>query len=113
MAVDIKKLSQKELDSLIDQARARKQELHREEMSKVKADVTAYALNKGYTIEELFGKTRRGARKQAAGKRGTVAPKYRNPKDANQTWTGRGKRPRWFQALLDSGKKESDLLIKK
>ena len=113
MAVDIKKLSQKELDTLINQAQARKQELHREELGKVRADVTDFALSKGYTIEELFGKTKRGAQKRATGKRGTVAPKYRNPKDASQTWTGRGKRPLWFQALLDSGKKESDLLIKK
>jgi DNA-binding protein H-NS len=56
----------------------------------------------------LFGKARKGA----ASKRGSVAPKYRNPKDASQTWTGRGKRPRWFQALIDSGKKEGDLLIR-
>lgn len=113
MAVDIKKMSRKELEALIDKAQARKHELHREELSKVKADVTAFALSKGYTIEELFGKARRGARKRAVGKRGTVAPKYRNPKDASQKWTGRGKRPRWFQDLLNSGKKESDLLIKK
>ena len=107
MAVDINKLSQIELDALITEAQARKHELHREELSKVKEDVIAFARTKGYSIDELFGK----AKRSAVGKRGVVAPKYRNPKDATQTWTGRGKRPRWFQALLDSGKKESDLLI--
>lgn len=107
MAVDINKLSQSELESLIQQAQSRKHELHREELGKVRDDVTAFARSKGYSIEELFGKGRR-----AGGKRGTVAPKYRNPKDPAQTWTGRGKRPRWFQGLLDAGKKESDLLIK-
>ena len=25
-----------------------------------------------------------------------VAPKYRNPKDPSQTWTGRGRRPTWI-----------------
>lgn len=107
-AVDIKKLSQTQLDNLIQQAQARKQELHREELSKVKEDVIAFARSRGYSIEELFGKGRRAA----GSKRGTVAPKYRNPKDATQTWTGRGKRPRWFQALIDAGKKEADLRIK-
>ncbi len=109
MAVDIKKLSQSQLDALIQEAQARKTELHREELSKVKEEVMAFARSRGYTIEELFGgKARRGG----GGKRGTVAPKYRNPKDPAQTWTGRGKRPRWFQALIDSGKKEADLRIK-
>lgn len=106
MAVSIEKLSQTELESLIQQAQARKHELHREELSAVREDVSAYARSKGYSIEELFGKIRR-----AGGKRGSVAPKYRNPADPSQTWSGRGKRPRWFQAQLDAGKKESDLAI--
>jgi DNA-binding protein H-NS len=107
MAVDINKLSQAELEALIMQAQSRKTELHREELGKVRDDVAAYARSKGYSIDELFGKGKR-----AGGKRGTVPPKYRNPKDPAQTWTGRGKRPRWFQALLDSGKKDTDLLIR-
>ena len=40
----------------------------------------------------------------------SVAAKYRNPDDAEQTWSGRGKRPRWFNDALKAGKKESDLL---
>ena len=35
---------------------------------------------------------------------GTVAPKYRNPANAEQTWSGRGKRPRWFNDALKAGK---------
>jgi DNA-binding protein H-NS len=111
MAVDLKKLTKNQLDNLINQAEARKNELRREEFGKVKEAVVAFARSKGYSIEELFGKTRRA--RKAAGKRGTVAPKYRNPRNADETWTGRGKRPRWFQALLDAGKKETELLIKK
>ncbi len=107
MSVDIERLSQTELEALILQAQARKQELHREELGKVREAVAAFARSKGYSIEELFGKARRGG-----GKRGSVAPKYHNPSDPSQTWTGRGKRPRWFQALLDSGRSENDLLIR-
>lgn len=107
MSVAIEGLSQTELEALILQAQARKQELHREELGKVREEVSTFARSKGYSIEELFGKTRRGG-----GKRGTVPPKYANPNDPTQTWTGRGKRPRWFQAQLDSGRSESDLLIR-
>ena len=39
-----------------------------------------------------------------------VLPKYRNPK-GGETWTGRGKQPRWLTAQLKSGKKLNDFLI--
>lgn len=34
-------------------------------------------------------------------KRKPGKPKYRNPKDASQTWTGRGKPPRWLKEMAD------------
>jgi DNA-binding protein H-NS len=40
-----------------------------------------------------------------------VLPKYRNPKDPNETWAGRGKQPRWLKAQLRSGKRLNDFLI--
>jgi DNA-binding protein H-NS len=40
-----------------------------------------------------------------------VVPKYRNPNDASQTWSGRGKRPRWLVALLKTGKQIEDFRI--
>ncbi len=41
-----------------------------------------------------------------------VPPKYQNPKNPSETWAGRGKQPRWLRALLRSGKKLEDFLIK-
>lgn len=41
-----------------------------------------------------------------------VKPKYRNPDNAKETWTGRGKQPRWVGAAISSGKTLDDLLIK-
>ena len=41
-----------------------------------------------------------------------VLPKYRNPKNPAETWSGRGKRPRWLTAQLRSGKKVNDFLIR-
>src|SRR5215470_14864114 len=34
-----------------------------------------------------------------------VEPKYRNSADHSQTWTGRGRKPRWLTAALKSGEK--------
>jgi DNA-binding protein H-NS len=40
-----------------------------------------------------------------------VLPKYRNPKNPNETWSGRGKRPLWLTAQLRSGKRLDHFLI--
>jgi DNA-binding protein H-NS len=40
-----------------------------------------------------------------------VHPKYRNPERPSETWSGRGKQPRWVGAQLRSGMKVDDLLI--
>ena len=40
-----------------------------------------------------------------------VHPKYRNPERPSETWSGRGKQPRWVGAQLGSGKKVDELLI--
>ena len=38
-----------------------------------------------------------------------VLPKYRNPANPAETWSGRGKTPKWVVAELKSGKKLDDL----
>ena len=43
--------------------------------------------------------------------RGSVAPKYRNPQNPNETWAGRGLKPRWMSAAIKTGKKMDDFLI--
>jgi DNA-binding protein H-NS len=40
-----------------------------------------------------------------------VHPKYRNPERPSETWSGRGKQPRWVSAQVRSGKKVDELLI--
>jgi DNA-binding protein H-NS len=40
-----------------------------------------------------------------------VLPKYRNPAEPSETWSGRGKQPRWLTAQLRSGKKLDDFRI--
>jgi DNA-binding protein H-NS len=62
---------------------------------------------------------RRGTRR--AGRRGngkshplkgrTVAPKYRDPENASQTWAGRGQAPRWLTAYESQGRKREEFLI--
>jgi DNA-binding protein H-NS len=41
-----------------------------------------------------------------------VLPKYFNPDQPSETWSGRGKRPRWVLAQLKAGRRIEDFKIK-
>lgn len=40
-----------------------------------------------------------------------VLPKYRNPSAPHETWSGRGKQPRWLVAAIKNGRKIDDFRI--
>ena len=58
----------------------------------------------GLSLDEVLGKGRKG--------KGSVAPKYRDPKNPENTWTGRGRMPLWMVAATKGSKaKKDDFLI--
>jgi DNA-binding protein H-NS len=77
-----------------------------QEKTEIKAKLAALAEKSGFSLDELFRK----ARKNGNGSK--VAPKYRNPADSAQTWTGRGRMPLWIKAHADKGTKLDKFLIK-
>ena len=127
MAIDLNALSPQQLDALISAARERKTALKkRKPIAAIRGRIVEFAAAEGYSIDELFGgraatgTTGRAAKKAPAKKAsrqgrklGKVAPKYRNPANPEETWTGRGKHPRWMAALVKKGKKPEDFLIRK
>jgi DNA-binding protein H-NS len=126
MSIDITRLSAKELDALINEAKKRKNTLSkRKPIGVVRQKLTQLAKAEGYTIAELLGGapapksvakpagTASKARKTTKGyKLGKVAPKYRNPANAEETWAGRGKPPRWLATYLDQGRQIEEFLIR-
>lgn len=67
------------------------------------AAVEAKAKELGFTISELYGAAKKGHAPQP--------PKFRNPDDHTQTWSGRGRKPHWINAATASGKSIDDFLI--
>lgn len=127
MSIDFSSLSPKALQKLISDAmREHKRKQKRAPIAKVRAKLTKLARNDGYSIAELFGtgasasapaeksakpakRGKTGRKSAAAGRK--IAPKYHNPENTSQTWTGRGKAPVWFSSLIAGGKTRDDLLI--
>lgn len=108
MAIDIKSLNHNQLNELIGKAQQRQGELRKEKVVKIREKVNALIKAEGYSFEDIFGVRGKAKVKRSTGK---VKPKFRNPADAEQTWSGRGKRPRWFNEALKAGKKDKELLI--
>lgn len=50
-------------------------------------------------------------RGKGAGTRGKAVQKYRNPENRTETWSGRGRPPKWVQAALAGGRTMADLQI--
>ena len=120
MTVDINSINSKELTDLISQASKRRKVLaKRKPINQVRAAVNRIVRASGYTMEELYGtkavapaKPRKaaGTGKKAGAK---VPPKYRNPANEKETWTGRGRPPRWLAGELATGRKLEEFLIQK
>lgn len=65
------------------------------------AEQIAAALGSKSKAAKSAGSKAPKAKRATAGRK--VAPKYRNPANPEQTWTGRGRTPTWVQALQAAG----------
>jgi DNA-binding protein H-NS len=103
-ASDLEKMSYAELAAMEVQIERLKVEKQNSERVSIRKELTDLAKQRGFDIHELFGKGRKG--------KGTVAVKYRDPKNPENTWTGRGRMPRWMAAATKGNKaKKEDFLI--
>jgi DNA-binding protein H-NS len=120
MSIDLSKLSPRELGKLITTAKKQKAALaKRKPITLVRARLVKLAKSEGYSIQDLFGGggSGGGTRKVGGGsklkgrKLGKVEPKYRNPANPKETWSGRGKQPRWLAAYTSKGRSLGDFVI--
>lgn len=78
-----------------------KQELKKREaqnIAKARSEILAIAESVGVSLKDLIGDV--GVR----AKSGPVAVQFRNPDNAAEQWTGRGRQPKWVKAALAVGK---------
>lgn len=123
--VDISKLSLAELTALSTKLSKRKEKLEKGQLEKVRAKVMALLRKEGFTLQDLVGagsaspaarpaRKGKGAAKPKAKATSTgrkVAPKYRNPNNHAEVWTGRGVSPKWVRDLMAQGMTKEQMLI--
>lgn len=102
MSVDLSALNVEELNAVIAQAQALISSKKDDEMKKTYAEFVEKAAALGFTVDELISQAAKPTKKVASTRK-PVAVRYRNPENGEETWTGRGKQPRWLAAKLAAG----------
>ncbi len=101
---DLEKMSLEELKKLQKDVANEIRHYKDREKKKALAEVEAFARERGLNPSDLSEIARRRTRKPAK-------PKYANPEDPAQTWSGRGRRPRWLDDALERGKSLDEMAI--
>lgn len=102
--MDIDSLSLKELKDLraqIDRAISSFEDRRKREAI---ARLEAEARDLGFSLQDLVDAAQ-------SRKRAPAPAKYANPADSADTWSGRGRKPRWFIEAVSSGKSPDDLAV--
>lgn len=105
--MDISTLSLEQLKTLQQQIPAEIKRREKDVKEKLLGELSILAESRGFSLEQLL--------KDEAGESKTkvkpVKPKYRNPLNAEQTWTGRGRKPQWVLDQLAQGNTIESLAI--
>lgn len=101
---NLDRMSLKDLVELDTRIKAAIAGIRDRQRNDVKNELAALAERRGFNITELYG-SGRGA------KGSKVAIKYRNKDNPLDTWTGRGRQPRWLAAKLAKGGKLNDFAV--
>jgi DNA-binding protein H-NS len=104
-SINVDKMSLKDLLELEAKVQKAIMNARERERAEIKQKVEAIVQTAGFSVSELFG-ARGGPRGRP------VAAKYVNPDDRSQTWTGRGRKPKWLVAKLEKGAKLEDFAIR-
>lgn len=104
MNLDLNSMSLKELKELQSQVGKAIAGFEDRKKRAALAELEEKARELGFSLAELTGAT-------APRKRAPASAKYANPADKSDTWSGRGRKPRWFADALASGNKPEDMAL--
>lgn len=100
--------SYKELQDQIARLQAEAEQVRKNEIANVITDIRSKMAEFGITLKDLGSESKgKGRRKGTAS---TSPAKFRNP-DTGETWTGKGRRPKWIVEAENQGKSANAFLI--
>lgn len=107
--MDLTKLSSTQLRDLQEQVAAELKQRSSQDRAEALEQIHAIARGVGLPLKELLSNPGKGVLR--GGRTGKVAAQYRNPADAAQQWTGRGRQPQWVRDWVAGGNDIAGLKI--
>ena len=105
--IDLTTLTVLELDTLEKDIAAEKSRRIDAGIKSAREKILSLAAETGRSVEEILSLTAKPKRREPA----DIVVRFRNTANANETWSGRGKRPRWLQEALRGGAELSDFAV--
>ncbi|MFY1709650.1 H-NS family nucleoid-associated regulatory protein [Tritonibacter scottomollicae] len=99
MNINLVQLSRTELEVLAKDIKARMVELEKENKERAYTEMLAIAAKYEVSFQAVVDKFGKATKKSTS----KGVPRYANPNDPSQTWTGRGRRPTWLTEAVQSG----------
>ncbi len=97
--------SYKELKAKAEELMQQAETARRAEVAEVIADIKAKIAEYGIALKDLGG----GVKKPLIHAASRI--KFRNPSNARETWSGRGRPPRWIADEIAKGRKREEFLV--
>lgn len=107
--MDLSNMSSADLRNLQEQVKSELKQRESQDLAKAREQILAIAQSVGMPVKDLVAGV--GTGNVRSSKTGSVAPRYRNPADASQQWTGRGRQPKWVKDWVDAGKDIAGLKV--
>ena len=95
--MDLNYLSLKELKDLQDKVAIAIFDFEKRKKAETLVELKALAQSKGFSLDELLDSGKANKKKTP------VAAKYADPANPDNTWSGRGRKPKWLAAALENG----------
>ena len=104
--MNLSDLSLSDLRALQGQVSKQLEVIARQDIAKAREEIQAIALSVGISLEDLVNGSvgKKPSKDKSAKAAGKVAVRFRNPSNAEQQWTGRGRQPTWIKEWLHAGK---------
>ncbi len=107
--INLEAYSVEELQLLMEKAQKEIDQKEKFRIQEVRSEMQRMASALGMTPEAIL---EFDSRKKKPAKTASKV-KFQNPNDPSQTWSGRGKRPRWLQGAIEQGAELSQFAVDK
>ncbi len=114
MNADLKSMSRKQLEKQLKDVKKALEGIKARERREAKKAAERVAAQFGFSLRELTGDAKdpeKAAKTKVKAPKSLSKPKYANPEDSTQTWTGKGRQPNWYRAGIAKGLTPIDMAI--